>query len=283
MDHGVAWQRTWVNAEETQSLCVDDRGLAYGDGLFETMRCQAGMIPLLERHLARLADSASRLRIAIDIDKLRDEIGRFCSHPADGAQGSVVKLIVTRGRGGRGYAAPAEGESTRILLQRALPAYPQSWWDEGVAVRYCDMRLGTNVSLAGIKHLNRLEQVMARLEWNDPDIAEGLMADQKGRIVEGVSTNLFLVTGGRLITPSIEECGVAGVMRGLILEEAPRLLSIPSVTGRCERALLAAAQELFLCNAVVGVWPVRRLGSRNWSAGPITRKVQAHVAALFCS
>jgi len=283
MEHDVTWQRVWVNAEEAWSLCVDDRGLAYGDGLFETMRCRAGAIPLLERHLARLAESASRLRIPIDVDMLRDEIGRFCSLPVDGGSGAVIKLIVTRGRGGRGYAVSAANPPTRVLLRRALPSYPHRWWDEGVAVRYCDIRLGMNTALAGIKHLNRLEQVMARLEWDDSDIAEGLMADQKGRIVEGVSSNLFLVTGGRLITPPIEDCGVAGVMRGLILDEAPRLLGLPSVTGRCERALLAAAQELFLCNAVVGVWPVRRLGSRTWPVGPITRKVQAHVAAIFGS
>jgi 4-amino-4-deoxychorismate lyase len=134
-----------------------------------------------------------------------------------------------------------------------------------------------------MKHLNRLEQVLARLEWDDAQIAEGLMCDQKGRIVEGVSTNLFLVSGGRLLTPVIDHCGVAGVMRGFILDVVAPELALNTEQVHCERALLGAAQEVFLCNAVIGVWPVRQLGAKRWPLGPVTRRVQAHVAQFLAS
>jgi 4-amino-4-deoxychorismate lyase len=221
------------------------------------------------------------LRIALEIDELRAEISRFLS--SSGTDEGILKLIVTRGDGGRGYRVDAGNEARRILMQRPLAQHPAQWWSEGVSIRHCDTRLGSNPALAGMKHLNRLEQVLARLEWDDAQIAEGLMCDQKGRIVEGVSTNLFLVSGGRLLTPVIDHCGVAGVMRGFILDVVAPELALNTEQVHCERALLGAAQEVFLCNAVIGVWPVRQLGAKRWPLGPVTRRVQAHVAQFLAS
>ena len=168
--------------------------------------------------------------------------------------------------------------------QRAFSVFLERTAIEDVfGPRHGETRLGSNRALAGMKHLNRLEQVMARMEWDDPQIAEGLMSDQKGRIVEGISTNLFLVSGGRLLTPAIEHCGVAGVMRAHILQVVAPQLALHSEEIQCERALLSAAQEVFLCNAVIGVWPVRQLGTARWPLGPVTRKVQAHVAQFLAS
>lgn len=281
MDQLVPRHRVWVNGEETGSVPVEDRGLAYGDGIFETMRLHAQRVPLLERHLARLAMGAERLRIPLDVASVRAEVTRFAA--SAGASDAILKLIVTRGDGGAGYRVSEPALPRRILMLRPLGSHPGHWWTTGVSIRYCDTRLGANAALAGIKHLNRLEQVLARLEWSDPQIAEGLMSDQKGRIIEGISTNLFLVSGGRLLTPEIGNCGVTGVMRGYILDVAAQELGFQSAEVHCERALVAAAQELFLCNAVIGVWPVRQLGNREWPVGPVTRKVQANVANILAS
>ena len=281
MNQLVPLPRVWVNATETNLVPAEDRGLAFGDGLFETMRLHGARVPLLERHLQRLQHGALRLRIALEIDELRAEISRFLS--SSGTDEGILKLIVTRGDGGRGYRVDAGNESRRILMQRPLARHPAQWWSEGVSIRHCDTRLGSNPALAGMKHLNRLEQVLARLEWDDAQIAEGLMCDQKGRIVEGVSTNLFLVSGGRLLTPVIDNCGVAGVMRGFILDVVAPELALHTEQVHCERALLGAAQEVFLCNAVIGVWPVRQLGAKRWPLGPVTRRVQAHVAQFLAS
>ena len=281
MNQLVPLPRVWVNATETNLVPAEDRGLAFGDGLFETMRLHGARVPLLERHLQRLQHGALRLRIALEIDELRAEISRFLS--SSGTDEGILKLIVTRGDGGRGYRVDAGNEARRILMQRPLARHPAQWWSEGVSIRHCDTRLGSNPALAGMKHLNRLEQVLARLEWDDAQIAEGLMCDQKGRIVEGVSTNLFLVSGGRLLTPVIDHCGVAGVMRGFILDVVAPELALNTEQVHCERALLGAAQEVFLCNAVIGVWPVRQLGAKRWPLGPVTRRVQAHVAQFLAS
>lgn len=269
--------RVSINGQAEAALPATDRGLVYGDGLFETMRLVRGAVPLLSRHLARLETSCKRLEIAVEMEQLRAEIDRFLDSLPPAEDSGVIKLIVTRGAGGRGYRAPADSRPTRILIRQPAPDYPAAWWSEGVAVRYCDMRMGANPRLAGMKHLNRLEQVLARMEWSDEDIAEGLMSDAKGRLVEGISTNLFVVSGGRLLTPAIESCGVAGVMRQFILDEAVPQLGISAEVKNCERAVVIAAQEIFLCNAVIGVWPVRKLGDKAWSVGAVTRRIQAHV------
>ncbi len=272
-------ERVRVDGAERDSVPALDRGLAYGDGVFETMRCVGGRIPLLERHLERLGNGAGRLGIALAGGDLREEIEGFAT--GGGSADCVIKVIVTRGDGAGGYRSDPATPARRILVARAPAEHPAAWWNEGVTVRHCEMRLGTNPALAGIKHLNRLEQVLARREWDDPQIAEGLMADQRGRIVEGIASNLFLVSGGRLLTPFIEHCGVAGVMRAHLLQTVAPELGIATAEVHCERALLAAAQEVFVCNAVSGVWPVRRLDRQRWPFGPVTRRVQEHVARLF--
>lgn len=282
MHAGAEAVQVRVNGQERSAVSALDRGLAYGDGVFESMRSCHGRIPLLEMHLQRLHSSCGRLRIELDIEQVRREIQQLLIlSSAAGRSSGVIKLIVTRGPGGRGYRAPHGQQSTRVLIEFPHQPPAQAWLSQGISLRYCDTRLGLNPQLAGIKHLNRLEQVLARSEWDDPGIVEGLMADTRGRIVEGISSNLFLVSGGRLITPLIEGCGVAGVMRRYIIEEAAPALSLQVTEMHCERVLLAGAQELFVCNAVQGVLAVNSLGGRNWRPGAVTRRVQEHVGRLF--
>lgn len=260
----------WVDGRPAQLLPIRDRGLAYGDGLFETIAVKGGQPSLLERHLARLADGCARLGLPVDLEMLRRELLQFCAELEEG----IAKLIVTRGDGVRGYAQPQPTTVRRILQGGSKPAYPVTHAELGVRLFPCATRLAEQPLLAGLKHLNRLEQVIARAEWQDSEHAEGLMCSMSGQVVEGVYSNLFLVRDGVLMTADLSRCGVAGVMRAEILEQAA-LLGIPSQVRDISLDELMSADEVMLCNSVYGVWPVRALQARDWSVGPLTRKLQA--------
>lgn len=281
MEAGIASSLVWVNGERGGSVDARDRGLAFGDGLFESMRFGKGRIFLLDYHLRRLEHGAARLRIAVDPHVLRSDVSAALDGAlAESAEG-VIKFVLTRGVGPRGYKVVPGTTPTRILTVSALPSFPSSWSADGVSVRFCEMRMGANMLLAGVKHLNRLEQVMARLEWDDPDVAEGLLADARGRIVEGVFTNVFLVSGGRILTPVIDTCGVAGVMRQYIIDKAQEIVGQGVDVTSCEKGMFTGARELFLCNSVVGIWPVARIAERSIPVGSITRRFRDHVSGLF--
>ncbi len=265
----------WVNGRPANELSVADRGLAYGDGLFETIVVRAGRPVRLDRHLARLTTGCQRLALNIDLTLLRGELLTFAAQLGDG----VLKLILTRGDGLRGYATSSTQLCRRILQGSPLPAYPASNAGQGVQLFRCATRLAEQPLLAGLKHLNRLEQVLARAEWQDPAFAEGLLCDYSDRVIEGVFSNLFLVKDGELLTPELSRCGVAGVMRAEVLQQAES-----SAIACCVRdisyAELLAADELFLTNSLYGIWPVRCLDGHYWPVGPLTRKLQAILSDL---
>jgi 4-amino-4-deoxychorismate lyase len=266
----------WVDGQPLDALAPSNRGLAYGDGLFETIAVRNGRASLLDRHLQRLLGGCQRLAIGVDMALVADEIERFAHAMGAG----VLKLILTRGDGPRGYAADPHSTPRRILQAGPAPAYPAEHASHGVRLFTCTTRLAEQPLLAGLKHLNRLEQVLARAEWRDPDFAEGIMRDSSGRLVEGVYSNLFLVRDGVLSTPDLSRCGVAGVMRGALLEQA-RELAIETRVGDLWPTDLAAADEVFVCNSVYGVWPVLGQAALSWPAGPVTRKLQGIARALL--
>ncbi len=265
-----------IDGRTSDCLPADDRGLAYGDGLFETMRLAEGRVPLLELHLARLADGCRRLGLrSPGAAVVVEEIERVREGRAEG----VVKLIVTRGSGGRGYTPPADARERRVVSCHPLPVYPGTHYRTGVRVWLCRTPLGRNPALAGLKHLARLEQVLASSEPAPPDAAEGLMRDVEGRVVEGIRSNLFLVRRGGLVTPRLGDCGVAGVLRRVVLEEATRLGLEPREAS-VSIDDLAAADEVFLTSSVFGIWPVVALDepALAWPAGGVTRGLMAAVA-----
>lgn len=249
-----------------------DRGLEFGDGLFETIAVVAGRARLLERHLARLATGCERLGIAAPSADCQRELEAAAARPGVG----VLKLIVTRGAGGTGYRADPACPSRRWLAALPSRLRPVSHASTGVRVQWCETRLAIQPLLAGLKHLNRLEQVLARRELADSGIAEGLMRDVDGRLVGGTMSNLFAVIDGQLITPSLARAGVAGVMRGALIA-AFRAQGTSVVERDVDPAELASASELFLSNALIGVWPIRSLGALAWPAGPRARVAQAAV------
>ncbi len=267
---------SWVDGQPASQLPLSDRGLAYGDGLFETLRVSGGRVPLLTLHLQRLAAGCQRLAIGLDLAQVEEELRTFAALLGQG----VAKLIITRGDGLRGYAPPAESRPRRILLASALPEWPAQHAEQGVRLFPCQTRLAEQPLLAGLKHLNRLEQVLARAEWQDPAYAEGLLCDTSGRIIEGVFSNLLLVRDGVLLLPDLQRCGVAGVMRAALLQVAGEQ-GIESRIADLSVDDLLQADEVLLCNSLYGVWPVCGYLQRDWPVGPLTRKLQAIANTLL--
>jgi 4-amino-4-deoxychorismate lyase len=252
------------------AIAADDRGLAYGDGLFETMRAHEGDVPWWDRHWARLRHGAERLGIPLPAqDLVRRQSLRLL-----GGGSAVLRLQLTRGCGGRGYTPPLEAEPTWMLARHPLPA---SAPPGGLRLRWCETRLSEQPALAGLKHCNRLEQVLARAEWNAPGAAdaeadEGLMCGSGGQVVCATSANLFILHGGEWATPPVDRCGVAGVVRGWLVEQF-------GVTERpLERAEVETAEAVVLTNAVRGILPVARLGGRRWPLHPCMLEWQRRLA-----
>ncbi|RLA00777.1 MAG: aminodeoxychorismate lyase, partial [Gammaproteobacteria bacterium] len=179
-----------VNGKPNDCVPTSDRGLLYGDGVFETIAVKNGQLHFWSEHVRRLQSGCERLGIdPVDETQLMGE----CRSLIRQSQQAVIKVIITRGSGGRGYRLPEQARPTRIIQLHEWPDYPASCTERGIKTRICRARLGHNASLAGIKHLNRLEQVLARQEWNDPNIMEGLMLDSDGDLVEGTMSNVFMV------------------------------------------------------------------------------------------
>lgn len=267
---------SWLDGQPADAVGLRNRGLAYGDGLFETIAVRRGQALLLERHLHRLQAGCERLAIEQAMAPLADEVRRYAGLMGEG----VLKLLLLRGDSQRGYASDPASAPRRILQASPLPIYPPEHAELGVRLFPCQTRLAEQPLLAGLKHLNRLEQVLARAEWRDPTFAEGLMLDTCGRLIEGVYSNLFLVCDGVLCTADLSRSGVAGVMRAELLDQAAAL-GIASRIGELWPDDLRTANEVFVCNSVYGVWPVQEFTDLGWPPGPVTRKLQAFARTLL--
>lgn len=248
-----------VDGQYTAEIDGADRGLAYGDGVFETIAWLGGEPALWDAHMARLRAGCHRLGLpAPPVERLLDESRRLASSADEG----VIKIVVTAGSGGRGYRRPSPSEPRRLIRFSPFPEYPERWWRHGARVRWCELRLAVQPALAGIKHLNRLEQVLARAEWTDPEIAEGLLCDANGRVIEGTMSNVFLQRGEELWTPRLDRCGIAGVMAQCVTEIGERLGWMVRQVDM-EPDQLTDCDGVFLTNSVIGVLPVAELGGRR--------------------
>lgn len=260
--------RMLIDGVVADRISALDRGLAYGDGLFESIRLVGATAPLWPRHMQRLSEGCDRLRMpAPDPAQLWREVQAVTRDMPH----AVVRITITRGIGERGYALPTAPRPTRVVAAFAPPRISGDSYTQGVRMRVCDIRLAEQPMLAGMKHLNRLEQVLARAEWHDPAIAEGVLRDSHGRVVSATMANLFAVIDGALLTPALDHCGVAGVARAEVLAVRPQ-------TWVCELTLdaLHGASEIFLSSSVRGILPVRSLGERNYAAGGVARELQQH-------
>jgi 4-amino-4-deoxychorismate lyase len=266
--------RVLVNGQALDCVPTSDRGLLYGDGVFETIAVSDGKLCYWEHHLQRLQSGCERLGIeAASAGQLLEE----CRSLVQSSPRAVIKIIITRGSGGRGYRVPVQSRPLRVVQLHDMPDYPATCTERGVKTRICRIRLGHNTALAGIKHLNRLEQVMARREWDTPDVQEGLMLDTAGQLVEGTMSNVFMVKGAVLITPDLALCGVAGIIRSRALELA-KLHGIKTRIQSVQPDILMQADEVFICNSLIGIWPVIGIDGHTFQKGPVTTHLQALLA-----
>lgn len=267
-----------VNGKSKGHIETSDRGFQYGDGLFETIEVRDGQAVFLERHLARLNSGCRRLHIPCpDAELLRLEAKKLCRRWQDPR--AVLKIIVTRGSGGRGYRQPDVIQPTRVLSLHPYPDYPETYSKQGVVARFCATRLGLNPALAGIKHLNRLEQVMARSEWSDPAIQEGLMLDANDHVIEGTMTNLFYIKNNCLYTAELVQSGVSGIMRGIIMKLSADH-GLPVIEHRFSKDELLSADEAFVCNSIIGIWPIKQIETTHFSVGSVTQRIQSWLDRL---
>lgn len=261
---------TLVNGSPQEHIELTDRGFQYGDGLFETIAIKKGNPCFLDRHIERLNKGCQKLQIPEPCFKLLRSEALLLSKGLDNA---ILKIIITRGTGGRGYRQPEIIKPSRVLSIHPFPNHPTSFKEQGVSVRLCETRLGINPSLAGIKHLNRLEQVLGRAEWSDLNIQEGIMQDVNGYVIEGTMTNLFYVKNNTLFTSSLLYSGIAGIMRGIIMELAIAH-SYSLITTDFKENDLLTADEVFLCNSIIGIWPIKAINTARFNVGKMTRLLQ---------
>lgn len=255
-----------INGVTGNMISIRDRGLLYGDGVFRTLVVRDGKPQHWQRHYQKIRHDCTSLGIVCpDFEILSVELAGLALEHSN----AVFKLIVTRGQTVRGYAPAPEALPTHIWDVAPLPVYPDT--QQGVTLSLCTLRLGHQPRLAGIKHLNRLENVLAAAECADAD--EGLLLDCGGLIIEGVRSNVFLVSRGRLITPDLSRCGVAGVQRDRVIACAGKLGMTTEVrdVGLEE---LRAADELFLTNSVFGLWPVAQFQARRWTSFDVAGRIR---------
>lgn len=255
-----------INGRPGSTVEATDRGLSYGDGLFETLWLRAGAAPLWPRHMTRLREGCRRLGMpSPDPDMLWREV----QAAGAGLDAAVVRITWTRGSGPRGYAPPASAHPTCMVSAASNTPWPADWYHHGIRMHLCRTRLAIQPALAGLKHLNRLEQVLARREWQDPTLSEGLMLDLEDRVISATAANVFALFGDTLHTPAVDRCGVAGTARA-------EMLARHAETEVAELSLerLLDADALFVTSAVRGIVPVRELAGRTWPVSARVRELQ---------
>lgn len=261
-----------INGTSANSVPAADRGLAYGDGVFRTLRAVNGEPLHWRKHFNKLADDCARLGIPCPAATLMLAEVRTVARAYPQA---VVKIIVTRGNGPRGYAPPAPCAPLRAIeASEFVPAAHQA---KSINGHLCRLRLSHQPALAGIKHLNRLENILARAEWHTSDIHEGLMLDQQDWVIGGTRSNVFIAEKRKLFTPLLDRCGVAGVTRARVMALAQKAV-VACTEERLSLQRVLDADEVFFVNSLIGIWPLSRLGTRIWEPGLMARQIAQALA-----
>lgn len=270
-----------VNGEWVNSLPVTDRGLAYGDGLFETCRWQQGRVPLWPWHWERLQQSAHRLAIPLDAQWLQQDFNAFCGPLIQqGVAQGVLKLTLTRGTGGAGYLPEGCHQPSVIWQFKALNlANPLA--QTGVSLVPSLQPLYPQPVLAGLKHLNRLDYILAAARTPLAPEQQLLLCSPAGEPIECLHHNLFWFKNGHLYTPCVQQAGVAGVFRQAVLAHLAPAAQVPVHTGVYPLQALLDADEVFMCNALRGIWPVKALESAHWAQWPLTAHLQSLETLLW--
>lgn len=264
----------WLNGHSDSNIDLNDRGLAYGDGLFETVAIFCGKMPFLDLHFKRLEDGCKRLSLDCDLKLLRMEVGRVVSEinwalwPR-----ASLKIMLTREAGGRGYYPKKNAKTNRIIFLLNYIEPDSHYYEQGVNTRICNTPCSHNPVLAGMKHISRLENVLARAEW-DLEFFEGFMLDLKKNVIEGTMSNVFLIKNKKLQTPLLNNCGVNGVMRQFIIDTLAPENNIDVEEATISVKDLLAADEIFITNSLLGIYPVSDIESHIKLVGPVTKQLR---------
>jgi len=251
-----------VNGKFNSQVSALDRGLLYGQTVFETIAVVNARPRLLGEHLNRLAIGCEKLGISIDFNELEFEINLILDSQTK-LKNSVLRVTVTMGEGGRGYQNPIETTNTRVLSLHDYPAYPEEYLQTGVKLGLSDVRLSQQPLLAGIKHGNRLEQVLARSTWQK-DWQEAVLLNQSEQVVECTQSNLIILNRQQVMTPVLDGCGVDGVMKNWALKQLQEAgFSCQAV--RLSIQDLIEADAVIITNSIIGVWPVNCFQSRDYT------------------
>ncbi len=265
----------FLDGRPDAAVSADDRAVQYGDGLFETVAIRDGTPRLWNYHVERLQTGAARLGLAAPAESaLRSGLHAALDQAQAERKRCVAKIILSAGQGPRGYRRAGDAPATLLTGIAEARRLPDSCHRDGVDLRLCNTRLAVQPQLAGMKTLNRLEQVLARNEWSDDAVFEGLTLDTDGRVICGTMSNVFLITGQTLATPAISRCGVSGVMRRHVLA----LLDgahIECHVRDVDVGELWAADSVFISNSQFGILPARRCGHHAWQAGETFRRLEA--------
>ncbi|WP_375753372.1 aminodeoxychorismate lyase [Vibrio sp. HN007] len=259
-----------VNGKPKDSVSITDRSFQYGDGCFTTMLTVDGKIQNWSLHIERMEACLNLLRIALPDWK---EVGSWLSEIVLSEGKAGLKLHISRGEGGRGYSSVGAEAPIVTVSAFSFPGHYLTWQTSGVELGVCKRRLGHTPMLAGHKHNNRLEQVLLKAEADELGVADAVVLDLNGNVVETTMANLFWVKDKTLYTPSMDNCGVAGTIRRLIIEEA-QANGIETVVGAFGLEHLNDAEEVFMTNSILGVAPVIKISDKVFPIGPITRRFQ---------
>ena len=268
----------FCNNEPVEHVSISDRAFQYGDGLFETIAIREHKPRLWEYHVQRLAKGCARLRISMpDEDDLLQNLHDALRQGRAATAYCMAKIIVSSGAGLRGYGRNVAAEPAVFFGVFEATREPPEFYRDGVNIVLCKTHLATKSVTAGLKTLNRLEQVLARSELTDSGAFEGLTLDADGNVICGTMSNVFFVANNKIITPSLDDCGVEGVMRRHImttLSEHELAVDI----GTLHSTDLQDVDEVFVANSQFGVMPVKSCGDLKWPVGGVTQKVMSILA-----
>jgi 4-amino-4-deoxychorismate lyase len=263
-----------INGSFDLTISPFDRGFAYGDGVFRTIKMVQGLPENWPLHYQKLVADCAVINIVCPSAELLISDLQQLFTPEEVA---VAKIIITRGEGNRGYTPPAITAPMRVVTKSPMPQYDEKRFSEGVNLHVCETRLAAQPLLAGIKSLNRLENVLARMEWHEQTIADGILLDSENNVIECTAANIFARFGDALITPSLTQCGIAGITRQRIIELAHTFsLKIVVENFNCEK--LFAADEVIICNSLYGAWQVRIIQEKVIKTGALAANIRAVLA-----
>jgi len=260
--------KSLINGKPSEQVSVHDRGFLYGDGVFETMPAFLGKVMWFDKHYDRLKLGCNALKIAVpkkevliaDIEQL---LGK--------QQRATIKIIITRGTSARGYKVDPDASPTRVVLCSEWNDSLRMKAETGIRLKLCKTPIGRHPILGSLKHLNRLENVLARQEWQGDEYDEGLMCDEFGNIVDGIMSNIFICKDKKIKTPRIQLSGINGIMRNWVLG-LDKSWNIEEINGMTIDDVVEA-DEVFMSNSLIGLWPVKHFNDKHFEIGPIYKKL----------